>query len=178
MFEFGALELVLIISPSSELEIMHHFFCWIPYSLRNSLKKFRNFYQLDQPVWNQITRFNIFQLKFIIGAGSNWEHPILIGSYLPHLNLKSHCIFLFDSLFFKEHSFKFSKNFSVGSTSWHPVHQVSLYGTLILVLFEPKSYLVRAHKLHITPRHGLGPIMGHFLGFLKPTLSPFWILGG
>ena len=86
--------------------------------------------------------------------------------------------FFFDSLFFKEHSFKFSKIFSVGSTSWHPVHQVSLYGTLILVLFEPKSYLVRAHKLHITPRHGLGPVMGHFVGFLQPTLSPFWILGG
>ena len=43
MFEFGALGLVSIISLSSELEIMYHFCCWIPYSLKNSLTKFENF---------------------------------------------------------------------------------------------------------------------------------------
>ena len=43
MSEFRALGLVLIISPSSELEIMHRFFCWIPYSLQNYLKKNENF---------------------------------------------------------------------------------------------------------------------------------------
>ena len=51
MFEFGALELVLIISPYSQLEIMHRFFCWIPYSLRNSLKKFENFLSTESTGW-------------------------------------------------------------------------------------------------------------------------------
>ena len=41
--EFGALGLVSIISPSSELGIERHFFFWIPYSLRKFLKKFENF---------------------------------------------------------------------------------------------------------------------------------------
>ena len=77
--------------------------------------------------------------------------------------------------------FKISKIFSAGPTSWHPVqpvYQASLYGAMILVVLVPKSYLVRAHKLQISPRHGLGPVMGNVLGFLQPTLSPFWILGG
>ena len=57
MSEFGALGLVSIISPSSELEIMHRFFCWIPYSLNNPMKKFEKFlstrstgWELTQPV--------------------------------------------------------------------------------------------------------------------------------
>ena len=41
--EFGALGLVLIISPSSELGIECRFFFQIPYSLRKYLKKFENF---------------------------------------------------------------------------------------------------------------------------------------
>ena len=49
--------------------------------------------------------------------------------------------FLLDSLFFKENYFKLLKFFSIGSTGWHPVHQVSLYGALILVILEPKSYM-------------------------------------
>ena len=57
-------------------------------------------------------------------------------------------------------------------------HCASLYGALILVILEPKSYLVRAHKLQISPRHGLGLVLGHLMSFLQPTLSPFWILGG
>ena len=73
-FKFGAPELVLVISPSSELEIMHCFFCWIPYSTK----------------------------KFFLSTG--WE---LV----------------------------------------HPDHCASLYEALILVILEPKSYLVRAHKL-------------------------------
>ena len=31
-FKFGAPELVLVISPSSELGIARHFFCWTSYS--------------------------------------------------------------------------------------------------------------------------------------------------
>ena len=40
-----------IISPSSKLEIMHHLFCWIPYSLKNVLKKFKNFLSIGSTGW-------------------------------------------------------------------------------------------------------------------------------
>ena len=36
-FKFGAPKIVFVISPSSELKIMHSLLCWIPYSLRNIL---------------------------------------------------------------------------------------------------------------------------------------------
>ena len=49
--EFGSLGLVSIISPSFELEIMHRFFCWIPYSLKNTLKKFENFLSNGSTGW-------------------------------------------------------------------------------------------------------------------------------
>ena len=102
---------------------------------------------------------------------SNEKHLGLFQSYLPHPNSESCTVVFMDSLLFKEYSFKFSKFFLAGSTGWHlvqPVHQVSLYEALILVVLEPKSFLVQAHKLQISPRHSLGPIMGHFLGFLQP----------
>ena len=50
------------------------------------MKKIENFYQPDQPVGNQLIRFNGFQLMFIIGAGSNSKHLSLFWSYLPYLN--------------------------------------------------------------------------------------------
>ena len=40
------------------------------------------------------------------------------------------------------------------------------------MILEPKSYLLRAHKLQISPRHSLGPVVG----CLQPTLSPFGFL--
>ena len=55
-------------------------------------------------------------------------------------------------------------------------HCAGLYGALILVILKPKSYLVRAHKPQISPRHGLGPVLGHVMGFLKPTLGPLGYL--
>ena len=60
-------------------------------------------------------------------------------------------------------------NFEKFSQSARPVgirFRVSLYVALILVVLEPKSYLVRVHKLQISPRHDLGPFIGHFMGFL------------
>ena len=138
------------------------------------MTRFENFYQSDQPVRNRFIRFEGFQLKFIIGASSNLEHLSLFWSYLPHLNLESHAVFLLDSLFFNKYSIKISYFFSLGSTGWEPIqpnHWDSLYGALIL---EPKSYLVMAHKLQISPSHSLG----HLMGCLQPTISPFWILGG
>ena len=103
----------------------------------------------------------------------------MFWSYLPHPDSKSCTISFFDSLLFKEHSVKFSNFFSTVSIGWEPIqpnHCASLYEALVLVILEPKSYLVRAHKLHISPRHGLGPVVGHFVGCLQPTLSPFGFL--
>ena len=36
--------------------------------------------------------------------------------------------------------------------------------------------MVRAHKPQISPRHGLGPFVGHVMGFLQPTLGPLGYL--
>ena len=41
-----------------------------------------------------------------------------------------------------------------------------------LLILGPKSYLVRAHKPQISPRHGLGLVLGHVMGFFKSTLGP------
>ena len=49
--KFGALELVSIVSPLSELRIVHCLFCWIPYLPRRFMLKIHNFGQLfDQSV--------------------------------------------------------------------------------------------------------------------------------
>ena len=36
--------------------------------------------------------------------------------------------------------------------------------------------MVRAHKPQISPRHGLGKVLGHVMGFLQPTLGPLGYL--
>ena len=43
--KFGALELVSIVSPLSELKIVHCLFCWIPYFPRRFLLKIHNLCQ-------------------------------------------------------------------------------------------------------------------------------------
>ena len=49
--KFGELEHVLIVSPLSELRIVHCLFCWIPYSPRRFMLKIHNFGQpFDQSV--------------------------------------------------------------------------------------------------------------------------------
>ena len=82
---------------------MHRFFFWIPYSLRNYLKKIENFYQLDLLVGNRLSRFDGFQLKFIIGSCSNSEHLKICALF-----------FLLDSFFFKKYYVKISDFFSTG----------------------------------------------------------------
>ena len=57
MSEFGALGLVSVISPSSDLIIMYHFFSWTPYYSRNILSKFQKFYHPDPPVGIRFNRF-------------------------------------------------------------------------------------------------------------------------
>ena len=86
-FEYRALGLVSIISPSSELGIMHHFL-WTPYSSSNILSKFKIFSQSVRPVPKVLV-----QPKFI-GASSNTEHLGLFRPYLPHPNLESCIVFL------------------------------------------------------------------------------------
>ena len=41
-----------------------------------------------------------------------------------------------------------------------------------MLILGPKSYLVQTHKPQISPRNGLGPVLGHVMGFLQPTLGP------
>ena len=49
--KFGALDLVSIVSPLSELRIVHCFFFWNPYSPRRFMLKIHNFGQpFDQSV--------------------------------------------------------------------------------------------------------------------------------
>ena len=155
--EFGALRLVLIISPSSELRITHHFFSWTPCYSRNIFSKFQNFSQPAQPV-PKVSVWAEF-----IEACLNSEHMGLFRSYLPHPTSELCTIFFMDSLLFKEHSFKISKFFSTSSIGWHlvqPVYRVSLYGALILVILEPNSYMAWVHKLHISFGLYFGSILG------------------
>ena len=56
------------------------------------------------------------------------------------------------------------------------VHRASLRGALIFMILVPKSYMDWAHKLQISPRHGLDPVLDHVMGCLKPTLGPLGYL--
>ena len=56
------------------------------------------------------------------------------------------------------------------------VDRASLCGALIFVILVPKSYMDRAHNPHISPRHGLDPVLDHVMGFLQPTLGPLGYL--
>ena len=156
---------------------MHRFFCWIPYSLKNSLTKFENFLSTRSTDWEHSQPVQQISIK----ASSNSEHPSLFWSYLPHPDSKSCAVFFFvgllilQGIFPQKFRFFFLNRIDQLGTA-QPVHRASLRGTLFLLILEPKSYLVWAHKLHISPKHGLGPIMGHFLGCLQPTLSPFGFL--
>ena len=92
MFEFGALGIVPIISPSSELGIMHHFFSWTPCYSKNILSKFQNYSQPARP----IPKVSVW--AEFIEACLNSEHSGLFQSYLPHLNSESCTVFFFYGL--------------------------------------------------------------------------------
>ena len=109
MSEFGALGLVLIISLTSELEIMHRFFCWIPWSLRNYLKIFLEFLSIRLIGWEPPQPVRWILVKIIIGVGLNSEHPSFFFIISPSSELGiAHHFFFLDSLFFKKHSVKIS----------------------------------------------------------------------
>ena len=114
MFEFGALWLVSIISLSSELEIMHCFFCWIPYSLKNSLTKFENFLSTGSTDWEQAQPVRLISIKVHYWSSFEFGALELVLVISPSSKLEitfRFFFFLLVSLFFKEHSIKFSKKF-------------------------------------------------------------------
>ena len=45
-----------------------------------------------------------------------------------------------------------------------------------MLILGPKFYLVRGHKPQISPRHGLGPVLGHVMGLFQLTLGPLGYL--
>ena len=56
------------------------------------------------------------------------------------------------------------------------MHRASFRGALIFVILVPKSYMDRAHKPQISPRHGLDPVLDHVMGWLHPILGPLGYL--
>ena len=116
MLRFGALGLVLIIAPSFKLGIEYRFFSWIPYSSRNILSNFLDFLQPVQPL----------QLVHRVSRC----RTLIFGNYFDHISLfrTRNCVLLFfmDSSLFQEHSIKFSRFFTTGSTGWHPVRPVGI----------------------------------------------------
>ena len=131
------------------------------------------FYQLNRRVGNWLNQYNEFQVQ-IRSTRACFGHISLIRT-------RNHTLFLFffDSLLFKELSIKISDFFlnqidQLGTLQ--PVRRVSLRGALFLLILGPKSYLVRAYKPQISLRNGLGLVLGHVMGFLKPTLGPLGYL--
>ena len=160
---------------------MHRFFCLIPYSLKNYLKKFENFLSTGSTGWEPAQPVQWISIEVHYSSMFKFGAPelVLVISTSSRLEIMHHFFFFLDSLLFKEHSVKFSNFFSTVLTSWelvHSDHYANLYKALILVILEPKSYMVQSHKLQISPRHGLGPVLSYFVGFLQPTLSPFGFL--
>ena len=147
--------------------------------MKNSLKKFDNFLSIDRLIGNRLSQFNGFQLKFIIRVGSNLEHPRLFWSYLHHPNSKSYTVSFVGFLNLQEtlcQIFRFFLNRIDQLGTIKPVHQASLCGALFLLILGAKSYLFRAHKPQISPKNGLGQILGHVIGFFQPTLGPLGYL--
>ena len=77
MLRFGALGLVLIISPFFELGIEHRFFSWIPHSSRNILSNFQNCLQPIRPVGILFSQFSRFSLC----------RTLIFCNYFDHISL-------------------------------------------------------------------------------------------
>ena len=96
------------------------------------------------------------------------------------MNSELHSAFFVGFLIIQGTLFKIlKKNFSSGLIGWHPVqpvHLINLYGALILVVLESKSYMDRAHKLQIDIGKYFGSILGLGLGSLQPTMNPYGFL--
>ena len=87
----------------------------------------RIFYQLDRPFGSRLNQFDGFQLKFIIGVGSNSNHLSLFLSYLPPPKSESHFVFFVGFLILQGIFYQIFKKFlsrlnqlafgSIGSSS-------------------------------------------------------------
>ena len=75
--------LVLVISPSSELRIVHRFFCWIPYSSRNIWSKFENYSQPLYQMGNRLNRFDKFSQSVDRFIGAACERLYLWHFWCP-----------------------------------------------------------------------------------------------
>ena len=153
-----------------------------PFLLLNSLlieefseKKFENFLSTRLTSWEPAQPDQWISVEVHYSSRFKFGAPELVLvislSSGPEIMQRFFCWIPYSSIFFS--------TLSIDWEQVQPNHCASLYGALILVILvilEPKSYLVRARKLHISPRHSLGPVMGHFVGFLQPTLSPFGFL--
>ena len=111
MFEFGALGLVSIISPSSELEIMHRFFCWIPYSLKNSLTKFENFLSTRSTGWEPAQPVRRISIKVNYWSRFEFGAPELVLVISPSSELQIVLCFFFCFLILQGTFYQFFKIF-------------------------------------------------------------------
>ena len=62
---------------------------------------------------------------------------------------------------------------------WHlvqPVSRANLCGALFFVILEPKSYMVRAHKLQLDHGKYCGSILGLGLSYMQPPMNPYGYL--
>ena len=103
----------------------------------------------------------------------------MFWSYLPHPDSESSTVFfhgliIIQEIFYQNLRFFFNQINKLGTVQ--SVHRASLSGELIFVILVPKSYKDRAHKAHISPRHGLDPVLDHVMGSLQPTLGPLGYL--
>ena len=56
------------------------------------------------------------------------------------------------------------------------VSRASLCEVLFFVILEPKSYMVRAHKLQLDHGQYCGSILGLGLSYMQPTMNPYGYL--
>ena len=114
MLRFGALGLVLIISPFSELGIAHHFFMDSLLFQEHSVK-FSKFFATGSTGWNPVQPVHRVSRCRTLIFGNYFDHGSLIQTW--------NCtpFFFIDSSLFQEHSIKFSKFFATCPTGWHPV---------------------------------------------------------
>ena len=76
----------------------------------------------------------------------------MFWSYLPHPDSGFfHGLLILQGIFSQNFIFFLNRIDQLGTIQ--PVHRASLCGALIFVILEPKSYMDRAHRPQISPRH-------------------------
>ena len=172
MLRFGALGLVLIISPFFKLKIAHRFFSWIPYSSRDILSNFQDFFATGSTGWHPV------QPVQPVHRVSRCR-TLIFGNYFDHISFfrtRNYALFVFmNSSLFQEHSFKFSKFFATCPTGWHPVqpvHRVSWCKTLIFGNYFDHISLFRTRNcvpFFSWIPHSSRNILSNFQIFLQPV---------